>query len=72
VIPGLSAVAGGGMTGGAAGPSSADSGNISFGNFGSGGQSAGFNPFVSPQSSNAKLLMIGALVLGGFWILKKK
>lgn len=59
--------------GGAAGPSEASGGNTSFGGFSSGGASAGFNPFVSQQSASPlNLVIVGAVILGGVWLLKKK
>jgi hypothetical protein len=65
--------------GGAAGPSGSDSGGFSFGNIVSGG-SGGFNPFVTSNAgqvtgqllTGSNLLIIGGLVLGGFYLWKKK
>lgn len=75
MFPGLSDFAGGqGNTfGGAAGPSSAQGGDANFGGFSSGGASAGFNPFVTQQAASPlNLVIVGAVILGGVWLLKKK
>ena len=63
--------------GGAAGPSTAEGGNTTFGNVLSGG-SGGFNPFASNGGGSAQimqpinLIILGAVILGGVWLLKKK
>lgn len=76
VLPGIST--GGGGVSGATGGSQETNAAVRFGNFMSGG-GGGFNPFADPADNIANqllkpttLLIVGVIIFGGLYLLKKK